>query len=139
MSIIGYSICAAIVCALIDYCRIDVVKGDVVNIKKSYTVLIGGVFCFIGMLLFCVHPGTSLLEFIIEGLVFSLFFTSVRGVVYDPTLNKFRRLKIDYESATTNSKIDGGETSIGLGFWKQRGIYLIASIFFYLIFKLITA
>lgn len=135
---IGYLILATFVCALFDALRIKAVKGEVVNINKKYTVLFGALSCVVGVLLYCTHPYTSFIDFIVKVLVFGLLFVSVRGVFYDPILNKMRGLKINYESETTNSKIDHIEINAKLGFWTQRSIYLLASIVFYLIFKLVV-
>lgn len=135
---VGYLILATAICALIDALRIKAVKGEVVNINKRYTVLFGELFCIVGVFIYCSHPHISFLQFIINTLIFCLLFVSVRGVFYDAILNKMRGLKIDYESETTNSEIDHIETDAKLGFWTQRIIYLLASIVFYLIFKLVA-
>lgn len=135
---IVYLILATIVCALFDALRIKAVKGEVVNINKKYTVLFGMFICLCGVLTFCISHYTSFLDFIMKTLVFSLLFVSVRGVLYDAILNKLRGLDVDYESKTTNSKVDQTEINISLSFWEQRSVYLTASIFFYLIFKFLT-
>lgn len=135
---IAYLILATFVCALFDALRIKAVKGEVVNINKKYTVLFGAFICLSGVLTFCISPYTSFVDLIMKVLVFVLLFTSVRGVLYDAFLNLLRKKKIDYESKTTNSKVDQREINIGLSFWEQRSVYSIASLFFYLIFKFLT-
>lgn len=78
----------------------------------------------------------------IVNLVFFLFsVTLVRGILYDPFLNHFRQLEIDYQSNTTNSKVDWFEKLIRWDFWKQRRIYLYTllgtNIIYYALEKLL--
>lgn len=57
-----------------------------------------------------------------------------RGVLYDPFLNKFRGLPLEYQSNTTNSIIDPLEAK---DFWLQRRQYLYTLIGFTTIFLIL--
>lgn len=131
MLIAIYCILSAIVCALIDWYRIKSVHGEVENISKSWTVFLGGLICFIGYGIFHKDP-QFFIDFIIQLLLFCLLFASIRGSLYDISLNVFRKRKIDYESTKTNSKFDKKEQKWKLSFWQQRAIYSCLSVLFWI-------
>lgn len=67
---------------------------------------------------------------ILYGLVFILGCIGVRELFYDPMLNIFRKLRIDYGSPTSTSTVDIQERKWGLTFWEERllgGIILVLS------------
>lgn len=55
----------------------------------------------------------------------------VRWAIFDPFLNVLRGFAVDYESESTNSKVDQKERQFGLSFWAQRlcGAVLAAAPF----------
>jgi hypothetical protein len=134
LNFVSYSVISAVICAFIDYMRIRTTEGTVLNISKSWTVFYGGLLCFVGYCIFNNNPQTFL-EFIIGFITYCISFASIRGVIYDPSLNLMRGKKIDYESNTTNSKIDHKEVNLSLTFWKQRALYLILAIIFTILYK----
>lgn len=86
------------------------------NINKFITFLIG----IFGPVLILIFFDMNLFKII----VFLISCIMIRGILYDPFLNYFRGLKIDYQSSTTNSKVDKFETFLKWDFWKQRRTYL---------------
>ncbi len=96
--------------------RIKKTWGKVININKVITTLI----MVIGTGLIAWGTYTNL-----KDLIFFLIMAAFeRGVLYDPFLNKFRELKIDYQSDTTNSLLDKLEKILHWDFWEQRRNYL---------------
>jgi hypothetical protein len=134
LNLVLYSVISTILCALIDRMRIGMTEGTTLNISKSWTVFYGGLLCFVGYCIFHNNPQTFV-EFIIGLITYCISFAAIRGVVYDPSLNLMRGKKIDYESTTTNSKLDKKEIDLNLTFWKQRASYLILAVIFTILYK----
>lgn len=121
-----------ILSAYVESIRIKKTWGKVININKIIT---NGIM-LVGTGLIAWLTYTDLKDLIFFGIMAAF----ERGVLYDPFLNKFRELKVDYQSDTTNSKLDKLEKLLHWGFWKQRRIYLyslIGIIIIYYIDKLL--
>jgi hypothetical protein len=123
---LGYPIIAALLCALIEYLRIESVKGKVENVSKFWSVTIA--FVFFGI---CLALSVDYYDYILPHhvLYYALYFIGCRGLFYDVLLNAFRGLPFDYFSDHTNSLTDNLSRNLG-GFWALRGI----SLFLYIIF-----
>jgi len=123
--------------ALIDALRIKYAQGKQENINHEVSVALA---VFAGMAAF----GFSRMDLIGGGWVglwqmipIFLGFIAIRFLLYDPFLNAFRHLPIDYESSTTSSYVDNHSRPIP--FWEKRlfaavgwGVVLIT---YHLIFK----
>lgn len=119
-----YPIAAAVICAMIESARIFVSNGYTPNINKLWTITIG-VFFFGLCLAFSVRYYDYIMP--LDVMCYMVYFASVRGVLYDPSLNILRGLSVDYKSKTTNSIID---KKIGnrVNFWVLRLIYLAIAL-----------
>lgn len=122
-----WPIIAAILSAFIEWIRIKSVHGQVENVSKIWSVTVG--FVLLGVCLSLEFSYYSDPTFI-SVILYSFYFATVRGALYDPFLNMFRGLKLDYISNSTNSWID---RNIGskVPFWAIRGVYALLSVFFY--------
>lgn len=122
-----YTIAAIVTSALIESIRIRLSYGKVQNVNKVITFTLGA-FLF-GVCLALIYTDYYYTPGIIEIGLYTLFYASVRGVLYDPLLNVWTGKKLDYVSTNTNSVIDWIER-IGLkwGFWTERLIYLLLTI-----------
>lgn len=100
----------------IDAYRIKKTWGKVGNINhwESYLFAVVGI---VGLYFIVKPTGWHIAAFVAE-CVF------IRGVFFSPFLNLCRRERLDYESNTTNSMIDGWH----VGFWVMRLISLVAGI-----------
>ena len=106
-----------VIAAHIDSIRIK--KSKKANINHFYSVVIGFAFFLITGFLFNVKWG-----------LFALICVGIRGVFYDPILNLFRGLKIDYTSKTTTSLTDKFLTD----FWTERVVYGVGLILFIILY-----
>jgi hypothetical protein len=97
--------------ALIDDTRISESWGKVKNINHKLSVLVGGLFAAIVLVLF--NPE--------KWQLFLLMCVCLRGVFYDPFLNLLRGLEIDYTSETTDSVTD----QFLKDFWVERLAYFV--------------
>lgn len=118
-----------ILSAYVESIRIKKSWGFTENINKFVTVLIA-IFGPIVIVLLSKMTAFQIATFFI-GCVF------VRGILYDAFLNCFRNVKIDYQSPTTNSKIDKFENFLKWDFWKQRRVYLYSLLTILFIYYLI--
>ena len=119
-----YPISSAILCSLIEYIRIYVSVGRVHNINKVVTWTIGAVFFGVCMALsFDYYDNVSIIQVIVYG----IYYSAVRGVLYDIVLNVLRGLDVSYTSKTTNSRLDKLFNPL-VSFWGIRSIYAIISI-----------
>ncbi len=73
----------------------------------------------------------------IDLIFYTLICLLIRGILYDPFLNLFRKKEIDYTSPTSTSIIDKKESIFKWGFWKQRRIYLYSFIFMIILYYII--
>lgn len=98
-----YPIIAAVLSALLEGVRIKMSHGKVANINKMVTYSVGAILFAV-----CIDLSTDYYDNILPHhvLCYLIYFAAVRGVVYDPLLNRLRGLPIDYKSASTNSIID---------------------------------
>lgn len=118
-------ITAVILSAVIEWRRIEAVKGRLLNIPKWVSWLIGaGLFAFVFLIF---KPAQW--YYIIPEMAF------MRGLLYDPVLNKLRGLKWDYVSVKTNSWQDKLEAKIGLHFTAQRILYGLLALTFLLLYE----
>lgn len=116
-------ITAVIFSAFIEWRRIEAVKGQWLNVPKWVSVLIGvGLFAVV----FWIFKPEEW-YYIIPEMAF------MRGLLYDPALNKLRGLKWDYVSERTNSWLDRIEAKIGLHFTAQRTLYGLLALTFILL------
>ena len=115
-------ILAIFISAFIEGCRIEAVKGRWINVPKWVTWLIGA--ALFGVVLWIFKPDKW--YFIVPEMAF------LRGLLYDPILNRLRGLKWDYVSERTNSWMDRLEAKIGLHFVAQRILYGILALIFIL-------
>lgn len=126
-----------ILLALVDAIRIKKAKGVVGNINHELSFFLAA---FGGSFLMCVMfwgKGEFSFKRFVEVVLLLASFGFIRLVIYDIFLNLFRRLKINYQSSTTNSYVDNHTTLIT--FWEKRAIGLAGwvgvGIVHYLIFK----
>lgn len=118
-------ITAVILSDFIEWLRIEAVKGKWLNVPKWVSVLIGaGLFAVVFWIF-----GLKEWYFIVPEMAF------LRGLFYDPVLNRLRGLKWNYVSVKTNSWQDRLEAKIGLHFTAQRVLYLILSIIFIILYE----
>lgn len=117
---------SAFICAGIEWLRIKVSHGEVENINKLWSVTIGVIFFAISL-----AASVNYYDDILPGhvLTYALYYAGCRGLIYDPLLNAFRGLRLDYFSDHTNSLLDNLSRNLG-GFYALRAI----SILFMLIF-----
>jgi hypothetical protein len=122
-----YTIAATLLSVLIESIRIRISYGKVQNVNKVVSFIIGAtLFSFCLVLIYTDYYYTPNP---IEVGLYTLFYASVRGVLYDPLLNLWTGKKLDYVSTNTNSVVDWIER-IGLkwGFWTERLVYLSLAI-----------
>lgn len=118
-------ITAVIFSAFIEWRRIEAVKGRWLNIPKWVSWLIGaGLFAVV----FWIFKPDQW-YYIVPEMAF------MRGLLYDPVLNKLRGLKWDYVSERTNSWLDQLERRIGLHFTAQRFLYGLLALIFILLYE----
>ena len=129
INILLYSL-YTILSAKVESIRIKKTFGKVTNIKH---IISAGIAVFGFLLIILIMGVKSIITLIIFGLMCVL----IRGVLYDPFLNKFRGLEEDYESPTTTSSTDKKESLFNWGFWKQRRIYLYSLIIITLIYYIL--
>jgi hypothetical protein len=112
---------------LIESIRIRISYGKVQNVNKVVSFTIGAVL--FGVCLALIYTNYYYTPNPIEVGLYALFYSSVRGVLYDPLLNLWTGKELNYVSTNTNSVIDWIER-IGLkwGFWTERLIYLLLTI-----------
>lgn len=119
-------ILSAIVCAIIDWIRICVSYGKVININKVLTWTVGA---FMWGVCLALNVGYYD-EVSLFGLLFyAAYYASVRGVLYDIILNVLRGLSVSYKSKTTNSILDRIFNKIA-PFYSIRIGYLVLTIIF---------
>lgn len=121
-----YPSIAAVIATVIEYLRIRSVHGEVLNVNKIWSITIGG--ALFGA---CMALSVNYYDDIspADALWYALFYSCSRGFVYNPLLNLFRGLPVNYMSSTTNSKID----RLFRSFWLKQSLYLIGmTIFGYL-------
>lgn len=68
-------------------------------------------------------------------LLMAAVYTATRLVFYDPSLNLFRGLRIDYVSPTSSSKIE--QDLARIPFWHRRAIGVVLWLLAFLVYKLI--
>ena len=111
--------------AFIEGIRIEAKKGHWLNVPKWVTWLIGaGLFAVVFWIF-----GFKEWYFIIPEMLF------LRGLLYDPVLNRLRGLKWNYVSTSTNSWLDKLEAKIGLHFTAQRVLYGILALLFIILYQ----
>jgi hypothetical protein len=114
-------ICAAILCAAIEWVRITISHGKVKNINKIITWSVGVImFAVCLSIILDYYDDASFFGVLFYG----LYYASARGVMYDICLNKFRGLRWSYKSETTNSVLDKLYNS-AVPFWLIRIVYVI--------------
>ena len=114
--ILTYAAFTVLLCA-IEKWRIDAKKGEVLNIKHSWSGA-GAILAFIATV-------AIFNQWNLYVLCLGVSCWGIRGAIYDPVLNIFRGEYIDYESPTTDSKSDKAEKKRKISFWMQRLLYLI--------------
>lgn len=119
-------ILAVLISAFIEGCRIEAVKGQWVNIPKFWTYIVQSVL--FGIVLWIFKPYEW--YFIIPEMA------CIRGLLYDPVLNRLRGLKWDYVSERTNSWMDRLEAKIGLHFTAQRVLYGILALILLILYEI---
>lgn len=118
-------ILAVLLSAFIEGIRIEAAKGKVLNIPKWVSVLIGaGLFAVV----FWIFNPLQW-YYILPEMAF------MRGLLYDPVLNRLRGLKWNYVSPKTNSMLDRLEAKIGLHFTAQRILYGILALIFLILYE----
>ena len=122
-----YTIAAILLSVLIESVRVRASYGKVQNVNKVVSFTIGA--ALFGVCLALIYTDYYYTPGLIEVALYSIFYASVRGVLYDPLLNLWTSKELDYISTKTNSVIDWIER-IGLkwGFWTERLIYLLLTI-----------
>jgi hypothetical protein len=119
-------ITAVTLSAFVEWRRIEAVKGKWLNVPKWVSVLIGaGLFAVVFWIF-----GLKEWYFILPEMAF------VRGLLYDPVLNRLRGLKWNYVSERTNSWLDRLEAKIGLHFTAQRVCYGLLALTFLILYEL---
>ena len=113
-----------VIAAHIDAIRIK--NSKKANINHTYSVLIGFAFFLIVVVLFNII-GTLLN---VKWIIFAFICIGIRGVFYDPALNLFRGLSIDYTSKTTTSLTDKFLTD----FWTERIVYGVGLLLFIILY-----
>jgi hypothetical protein len=128
-----------ILLALIDAIRIRKAKGIVDNINHKVSA---GLACFMATVTVIVWMPKWVVGIWLAlgwGFYMGIALALVRVIIFDPSLNIARRMKINYESPTTSSYIDNHSRPIG--FWEKRTIGLagwgILLFVHYAIFKTI--
>ena len=106
-----------VIAAHIDAIRIK--NSKKANINHAYSVVIGFAFFLIVGFLFNV-----------KWFLFAFICIGIRGVFYDPALNLFRGLKLDYTSRTTTSLTDKFLTD----FWTERIVYTVGLVIFLILY-----
>jgi hypothetical protein len=117
-----YPIFAAVICAVIEFIRIMKSWG-VPNVNKLWTITIGVIFFIICLALSVGYYDNILLYHV---LIYAMYFSACRGLVYDILLNTLRGLPVDYKSKSTNSKLD--QMLIKFDFWLIKAFYLVLGI-----------
>ena len=128
-------ITAVILSAFIEWRRIEAVKGRWLNVPKWVSWLFGaGLFAVV----FWIFKPSEW-YYIIPEMAF------MRGLLYDPVLNKLRGLKWDYVSVKTNSWQDRIEAvvkafvkrrfKIELTFLSERILYGLLALTFLLLYE----
>ena len=119
-------VCAAIICAFIEWLRIDSKHGKVANVGKFVSVNIAVILFVV-----CIALSVDYYDDIMPGdvLCYMLYYIGWRGMMYDITLNLLRGLDIDYVSKTTNSKIDRLFVTKDT-FWSIKFVYLLIVVIF---------
>ena len=116
-------ISSAILCAVIEFTRIELSFGKVANVNKLWSVTIGVIFLIVCLSLSIGYYDDVLPHHV---LVYAIYFAACRGMFYDVMLNTLRGLELDYKSSTTNSKID--QFLNKYSFWMTKIIYLIIGL-----------
>jgi hypothetical protein len=98
-----YPILAVILSAFIEFIRIKITFGKVQNVSKFVTVIIAVV-----LFVLCLDLSFGYYDDItpLMVLVYLLYYSFLRLLIYSPLLNVLRGLPILYRSTTTNSVID---------------------------------
>lgn len=118
-------ILAVLLSAFIEGIRIEAAKGKVLNIPKWVSILIGaGLFAVV----FWIFKPLEW-YYIVPEMAF------MRGLLYEPVLNRLRGLKWNYVSERTNSLLDRLEAKIGLHFTAQRILYGLLALIFLIIYE----
>lgn len=119
-------ILAVLLSAFIEGIRIEAAKGKVLNIPKWVSVLIGAALFAV---VFWIFKPLQWYYIVPE-----MFF--MRGLLYDPVLNRLRGLKWNYVSPKTNSLLDRLEAKIGLHFTAQRILYGVLALIFLILYEI---
>ena len=106
-----------ILLAFIENLRINAKKGEVLNIKHSWSGF-GAIVAFIVTV-------AIFKQWNLYVLCLGISCIGMRGVFYDPALNLFLGRYIDAESETTDNKTDFFEKNRHISFWVQRLLYLV--------------
>jgi hypothetical protein len=116
-------IASAILCAIIEFIRIELSFGKVSNVNKLWSITIGILFFMV-----CLSVSVGYYDDLLPHhvLVYSIYFAACRGMFYDVMLNILRGLELDYKSGTTNSRID--QFTNKYSFWMTKAIYLIIAL-----------
>jgi hypothetical protein len=123
-----YTILAIILSSIIEAGRIKLTYGKTQNVNKVVSFTIGA--SLFGVCLALIYGGDYYYtpDFF-EILIYSIFYASVRGILYDPILNLLRGKEIDYTSLTTNSLTDFIErVGFNWDFWNERLIYTLVAL-----------
>jgi hypothetical protein len=125
---IVYTILAVILSSVIEAGRIKLAYGKTQNVNKVVSVTIGA--ALFGVCLALIYGGDYYYtpDFF-EILIYSIFYVSVRGILYDPILNLLRGKEINYTSLTTNSLTDFIErVGFNWDFWNERLVYTLVGL-----------
>lgn len=122
-----------IVCLLlpwIEKIRYEHEYGKKENLNKKVTVMyaaLAWLFPFTGVIIDAQGWEWRMVFFILAS-------AALRGFFWDPSLNLWLDRHIDDDPISTNSKTDWLERKWKLSFWKQRGLYLLLSALFILLY-----
>lgn len=119
---------AVILSAYIEWIRIKAVLGRWLNVPKWVSVTIGAALFFIVLWIFN--------EWSAGNWWLAFEYACIRGFLYDPFLNRFRGLKLDYQSDKTNSWMDNLQARLGISFTLERILFALAAIGFLILFEI---
>ena len=121
-------IIAVILSAYVEWIRIKAVLNRWLNVPKWVSVTIGAALFFIALGIFK--------QWSVGNWWLALEYACLRGFLYDPFLNRFRGLKLDYESDKTNSWVDKLQARLGISFTLERILFALAAIGFLILFEI---
>ena len=121
-------IIAVILSAYVECVRIRAVLSKRLNVRKWVSITIGaGLFFLIVWIFGKTEPQAVWLAF---------EYACLRGVFYDPFLNRFRGLPLTYESDSTNSLLDKLQAKLGISFTLERILFALAAIIFGILYSI---